>query len=367
MKKKQKNSVALRFLWLIVAFLLVLAALLSVQKFAPLEQVEVPSSSHGTTDLPTTDSESLFPSSDLSSDEPEPEPEPVPDTDPAMEQALAATLFADAIFSAEHLAVYDRTAGILLYEKNAHESITAASTTKLLTALVMLEHVEEDTVFTVGTELSLVGRGSSTAGLKKGYVLTVEQALDALLIPSGNDAAYVIAAHVGRNLARDDQISDREAVEYFLMRMNERAKALGATESLFTCPDGYPDGKQYTTAFDMMQIALAAAGNPTIRKSVSKTYAAYEMNDGTELEFTTTNQLLLPSSSYYYEGSFGMKTGSTPAAGQCMISGAVAYGHEVVVALFKAPDNPSRWKDSRKALDVASEAIKQAQEAYSLP
>lgn len=364
MKKKQKNRTALRFLWLIVAFLLVLAALLSVQKFAPLEQSEVPSSSSGITDLPSTDSGTQSSVSDLPVDTPQPEPEPIPDTDPEMEKALAASLFADAVFSAEHLAVYDRTAGVLLYEKNSEESITAASTTKLLTAIVMLEHVEEDTIFTVGSELSLVGRGSSTADLKNGYVLTVEQALDALLIPSGNDAAYVIAAHVGRNLARDDQISDREAVEYFLVCMNQRAKSLGATDSLFTCPDGYPDGKQYTTASDMLKIALAAAENAMIRKSVSKTYAAYEMKDGTELEFTTTNQLLLPSSSYYYEGSFGMKTGSTPAAGQCMIAGAFAYGHEVIVALFKAPDNSSRWKDCRKALDVAAEAIEQAQEAY---
>ena len=290
----------------------------------------------------------------------DPQPSDEPRFDPEQLRATAATLFAGQEFEAKYMAVYDMTAGVVLFEKDAQTRITAASTVKLLTAVTMLDHVGEDTVFTVGSELSLVGAGSSTADLKKGYQLTVEQILDALLIPSGNDAAYVIAAHVGRNLSGDPQVSDRDAVDLFLEKMNDKAKAIGVKDSNFTCPDGYPNKTQYTTAEDMMYIAAAAAKNETVMKSASKNYALHTMNDGTKLEFISTNQLILPSSGFFYEGTFGMKTGTTPAAGQCLISGAEAYGHQIIVALFKAPSNNARYTDSRKALDLGFEAVKQA-------
>lgn len=274
----------------------------------------------------------------------------------------AEKLYEDATFSAGHIAVYDLTAGTFLYQKNAQTKITAASTTKLLTALTMLEYVAPETVFTVGSEISLVGAGSSSAKLVKGQTLTVEQILDALLIPSGNDASYVIAAHVGRNLAKDPQITDRDAVNVFLEKMNDKAKSLGVKNSLFTCPDGYPDKKQYTTAEDMMHIAVAAAQNETIRKTVEKTYTEIVFPDGSVVGYVNTNKLMVPSSPYFYEGTFGLKTGSTPAAGQCLISAATAYGHDLVVAVFKAPDNNARYEDSRKAFDLGFEAVLSARE-----
>lgn len=348
MRKKKQNRAILRFGLLIIAFLLVIAAIFLLSRHLAPEESTSGNSVTG------TDTAVGGTSSDI--------PNPQTDTDPQTIRALAASLYAEESFEAQHMAVYDLTAGVMLYEKDAQTRITAASTTKLLTALTALDHVDENTVFTVGSELSLVGSGSSTANLKKGQQLTVEQVLDALLIPSGNDAAYVIAAHVGRNLAKDPDITDKDAVSVFLERMNDKGKSLGVKDSLFTCPDGYPDKKQYTTAADMMCIAIAAAQNETILETVSKTYAAHTLSDGTLLEFTNTNQILLPSSGYFYEGTFGLKTGSTPAAGQCVIAGASAYGHDILVALFKAPDNNARWTDCRLALDVATEAVRQAQE-----
>ncbi|MBO5214452.1 MAG: D-alanyl-D-alanine carboxypeptidase [Clostridia bacterium] len=285
---------------------------------------------------------------------------PTADLESETLKALAASLFAEESFSSGHLAVYDVTAEVMLYEKDAQAKITAASTTKLLTALTLLEYVGQDTVFTVGSELSLVGAGSSSADLVQGQRLTVEQILDALLIPSGNDAAYVIAAHVGRNLSGDPQITDQDAVNVFLEKMNDKAKSLGVKNSLFTCPDGYPDGKQYTTAEDMMLISVAAAKNATIRKTVEKTYSEIVFPNGNTVGYVNTNQLMVPSSSYYYEGTFGIKTGSTPGAGQCLIAGATAYGHELIVALFKANGNDARYTDARNALDAGFEAVRQA-------
>ncbi len=350
MRRKNKKKGLLRFfLLLMLCFLAVGAVLLFTKHVAP-------TSPSGDSPLAgATDSDSSATGS-LSQD-----PAPEKDADLQALKTLAASLYEKETFSAGHIAVYDMTAGVMLFEKNAQAKITAASTTKLLTALTLLEYVGQDTVFTVGSELSLVGAGSSSADLVKGQTLTVEQILDALLIPSGNDAAYVIAAHVGRNLSGDPQINDRDAVAVFLEKMNDKAKSLGAKNSLFTCPDGYPDGKQYTTAEDMMHIAVAAAKNSTIRKTVEKTYSEIPFPDGTTAGYVNTNQLMVPSSSNYYEGTFGMKTGSTPGAGQCLIAGASAYGHDLIVALFKAPDNAARYGDTRTALDAGFEAIRQTQ------
>ncbi len=353
MRRKKKNSGLLRLGLLVIVFLIAVGAVILMAKhFAP----EKPSGDDPT--ATATDTQSANPSTDETG--PVPENHPNPDSDAL--KALAASLYADASFSAGHIAVFDLTAGVTLYEKNAQTRIAAASTTKLLTALTLLEYVGEDTVFTVGSELSLVGAGSSSAKLVKGQHLTVEEIMDALLIPSGNDAAYVIAAHVGRNLSGDPQITDRDAVDVFLEKMNDKAKTLGVRDSLFTCPDGYPDNKQYTTAEDMMRIAVAAAKNATIRKTVEKTYSEIVFPDGSTVGYVNTNQLMVPSSAYFYEGTFGMKTGSTPGAGQCLIAGATAYGHDLIVALFKAPDNAARYNDTRKAFDVGFEAVKRLQE-----
>ncbi len=349
MRRRKKPSGLLRLALMLLIFLLCLGAVaLMATVFAP----KAPEDAGNTTATNQQNTQTT----DL--------PENTPSSPQENEEALrkyAEELYRDQTFSAGHIAVYDITAGTVLYQKDAQTKITAASTTKLLTALTLLEYISPDTVFTVGSELSLVGAGSSSAKLVKGQTLTVEQIMDALLIPSGNDAAYVIAAHVGRNLSGDPQISDRDAVDIFLEKMNDKAKALGTKNSLFTCPDGYPDGKQYTTAEDMMYIAIAATGNETIRKTVEKTYSELTLPNGTVVGYVNTNQLMVPSSSYFYEGTFGLKTGSTPGAGQCLIAGATAYGHDLIVALFKAPDNAARYNDTRKAFDLGFEAVLQHQ------
>lgn len=343
MRHKKRSAGPGRFLLLTLVFLIAVAAVILLSLyFAPDASPDTPSSTDTSQstdglvqDTPTTEN----------------------GIDKEKLRTLAASVYADQTFASGYLAVYDKTAGVMLFEKDAKTRITAASTTKLLTALTLLEYVSDDTVFTVGRELSMVGAGSSSAKLVKGQKLSVEEILDALLIPSGNDASYVIAAHVGRNLSGDPQITDRDAVDLFLEKMNDKARALGVKDSLFTCPDGYPDGKQYTTAEDMMLIAVAAADNATIRKTVEKTYSEIVFPDGTIRGYVNTNQLMVPSSSYFYEGTFGMKTGSTPGAGSCLISGAEAYGHELIVALFKAPNNATRYTDSQKALNLGFKAV----------
>lgn len=346
MRRRRKNREMRRLAVTGVLFLITLGILIAVT-LIPEKKPENSDSS-----ATSTQSDALIETSDT-------------DADPQRIAALATAAFSEKTFAAKYMAVYDVTADLPLYEKNTQERITAASTVKLLTALTMLDHVTEDEIFTVGSEITLIGSGSSTAKLKQGYVLTTEQILDALLIPSGNDAAHVIAAHVGRKLAKDPQISDREAVDRFLDQMNNKARAIGATDSSFTSPDGYPNKTQYTTAADMLKISVAASRNATVRRTVEKVYVAHEMNDGTVLEYTNTNKLIVPSSSQFYEGLFGLKTGTTNASGCCLVAGCNVYGHEIVIVIFNAPDDASRWADCRVAIDCATDAVTAAQKEYA--
>lgn len=286
----------------------------------------------------------------------------VPQEEDPLLVRLAKEAFDGARYKTKHIVVLDCESGTVLYQKNANDSIVAASTTKLLTALTAVDYISENSTFTVGSELSLVGAYSSTAHLKKGQTLTAGPILDAMLLPSGNDAAYVIAVHVGRTLNGDPECSDKEALNTFLSRMNEKAAALGAENSLFTCPDGYPGGKQHTTASDMAKIAAAALKDPMIAASCAKPYVSYELADGTTLEWSNTNLLIQPSSPYYYEDAVGMKTGYTEAAGQCVVGAARADGHTVLVAIYNAPTAADRWNDCRDAFVRAFSALRAARE-----
>lgn len=349
MRRRRKSSVAKRLIITAALFLAVMALLITVALLQP----DPHSGPSGIPPQPSTET-------NTDTEENPTDSPATSDVNRDTLQTLAQAAFAEESFGAKYMVIYDTTADVVLFEKNSSTQIVAASTIKLLTALTMLDYVGDDAIFTVGSEISMIGAGSSTAKLKKGYTLTLEQILDALLIPSGNDAAYVISAHVGRKLAKDPEITNKEAVALFLEKMNEKAKSLGAVNSSFTCPDGYPNDTQYTTASDMMKISVAAAANEKIRNTTSKVFVTYTMSDGTVLEYTNTNKIMIPSSSYHYEGLFGLKTGTTNAAGQCLIAGCDIYDHEVIIAIFKATD---RFADCQAAIDTAAIAIRGAQEA----
>ena len=237
---------------------------------------------------------------------------------------------ADVAFSTNSLLLYDVTHSQILYEKNAHEKAYPASTTKLLTACVAAQYCDRDTVFTVGEELSFVAWDSSIAYLGRGEKLTFEQLIDALLLPSGNDAAYVMAAGVGRIYADDPSLSPEDAVEIFVGLMNQTAQKIGATESHFTCPDGYHDDDHYTSAFDMMKIAVYASSFETVRNSYAKYEAEHDVITGESYYWENSNPLINPSSPYYYPYATGMKTGFTDEAGSCLVASAERDGVKLV-------------------------------------
>ena len=239
----------------------------------------------------------------------------------------------------------------VLYEKDSREKIAPASTAKLLTALTAMDYCDLDEDVKVGQEVEMIGENASRAWLYPGYRLTVRQLLDALLLPSGNDAAYALAVYTGRSIAKDANISIDEALTVFLEAMNKKAVAIGALDSNFINPDGYDTEGQYTTAYDLTCIARAFYQKSILREIAS----TYRISDvwlsGQDVTYYNTNELINPESSYYYPNACGLKTGTSEAAGGCLISAAVIDGESYLCIVMGSTDE-GRWTDSLNLLNA---------------
>lgn len=247
--------------------------------------------------------------------------------------------------NAKSAILFDATTGTVLYYKDPIIPVFPASTAKLLTALVAVDWCMEEEEVTVGEELCLVASDSTLARLKKGQVLTIRNLLEGMLVPSGNDAAYVIASYVGRKSLRNENASLKEAIPEFIRLMNEKAKSLGVVNSCFKTPDGYDAIGQYTTAYDMGLIGLAAADNETIVEISNKSRARNVFVDGSDVTWANTNSLIRKDSGRYYSSCVGLKTGSSTMAGRCLISVGRKDGRQVVSVIMNS-DSVGRWEDS---------------------
>ena len=238
----------------------------------------------------------------------------------------------------------------VLYYKDPVVPVFPASTAKLLTALVSLELCTQDEKVTVGDELDLVASDSTVANLRKGQVLTIRNLIEGMLLPSGNDAAYVLAAYVGKKSLGNKKAGIDESVPEFIRLMNKKAKGLGAVNSCFKTPDGYDAFGQYTTAYDMGMIGIAAARNKTIVEVCKQSSSTNKFLDGTEVTWRNTNALIRKDSGLYYSYCIGLKTGTTTMAGKCLISLAKKDDKQVLSVVMKS-DSSGRWNDSIKLLD----------------
>lgn len=247
--------------------------------------------------------------------------------------------------------IYDESADQVVYTLNADETCYPASLTKLLTAITALKHCEESQVFTVGSELSMLLPNSSIAGLKKGNKLTLTMLLDAMLVPSGNDAAYTIAVGVAR-LKYGDSLTDKEAVAKFAELMNQTAADIGAKNSHFSVPDGYYRKDHYSTPSDLLLITKAAMELPAIRASVAKPSARCLMLSGQDVTWQNTNPLIKKKSDYYMASAIGIKTGYTVEGGYCAAVAASENGNTVIAVLVNAPSNEDRWMDATVLLEA---------------
>ena len=209
-------------------------------------------------------------------------------------------------------------------EKNQDEKMYPASLTKIVTAMVTIENVQDlQQEVTVSKEAFniLLGTGAQVAGLKVGETLTVEQLLYLTMVHSACDATEVLAEFVGGTRAA------------FVQKMNEYAKSLGCENTNFVNPDGLHDENHYTTASDMSKIALAALKNPEFTKICNT--VEYEYNGK---KFYHTNLMLRKGYvSYYYKYAKGVKTDSTEEAGYCVITTASKDGYNYLAVVLGAP------------------------------
>ena len=276
------------------------------------------------------------------------------DTQPSQTEKTLPQEFLAANTVSKSALLYDLSAGQELFSKNGDEKMYPASITKMLTAVTALQYCSSDTPVTVGDELSLVQSGSSVAGLKRGWKLTVEDLIAALLLPSGNDAAYTLATVAGRVAAGDDTLSPKEATAYFCELMNRTAEQLGAVNTHFSNPDGYHAEDHYTTVRDLQKIIAYALQNELVRTytCTQKVSCTLLSPSNKTVTWKSTNMLLQTDSNLYYEYAVGGKTGSTNAAGSCLFALAERDGRQVMVIVLKAPSNTDRYTESRALLDL---------------
>ncbi len=231
---------------------------------------------------------------------------------------------------ASSVIVIDVHSGEVLYEKNPDQIRAPASTTKLLTGLIVAESGNLDRPVTVQQVDTLAE--PVKLNIKPGDTYQRIDLLRALLVKSPNDVA--------RCLARDNSGS----IEAFAERMNQRAFALGARNSHFVNPNGLPDARQYSTARDLSTIARVAYANSTIRSIVCLPQLVFRYANGRTRELENTNQLLkrLPYCN-------GMKTGYTEAAGKCLIASGSRPGKDIIVVVL-GDSHSGVWRDAGNLL-----------------
>jgi serine-type D-Ala-D-Ala carboxypeptidase (penicillin-binding protein 5/6) len=231
---------------------------------------------------------------------------------------------------AQSAAVVDSYSGDFLFAKNENAKQYPASSTKILTALIVIESGDLDHLVTV--DLADTKVEPSSLGLKPGEQYTRRQLLFGLLLKSANDVAMA--------LARDNAGS----VSAFAEKMNLRAAQLGATSSHFVNPHGLHDPNHYTTAHDLVLIGRAAMQQPLFREIVSTVYYTWRAPSGQIDQLRNHNRLLR-----HFAGCNGLKTGYTRIAQQVLVSSALRGGHEVISVVLHT-DKPGIWDDSKALL-----------------
>ncbi|KAA5806739.1 D-alanyl-D-alanine carboxypeptidase [Thermoanaerobacterium thermosaccharolyticum] len=231
----------------------------------------------------------------------------------------------------------DFTTGQVLYDKNMHQKMYPASTTKILTAIIAIEKGKLNDVVTVNDDVKNIDGNSIY--LVPGEKLALEQLLYAMLLESSNDAAIAVADHIGGN------------VQAFADMMNKKAKEIGANGSHFVNPNGLPNNNHYSTPYDMALIARYAMGNATFRKIVSTIH--YQIPPTNKFDkprdLWISNRLIKPSS-FHYDGADGVKTGYTIAANQVFVGSATRNGHRLI-SVIMGDEGTNIWSDTINLLD----------------
>ena len=222
--------------------------------------------------------------------------------------------------------VYDRISKSMIIGKNEDIKSAMASTTKIMTTIVILEKADLNEKVTVSAKAG--GTGGSRLGLKRGDKASVRDLLYGLMLRSGNDAAVALAEHVGGS------------VKGFAELMNEKAIELGLTNTHFVTPHGLDDANHYTTALELAKLTDYAMDNETFAKIVgTKSTTIYINNQSRQIN--NTNELL-----GVLNGVVGVKTGFTNNAGRCLVTETKRNNMDIITIVLGADTKKDRTKDS---------------------
>ncbi len=241
--------------------------------------------------------------------------------------------------SAEAGVLYDATHNVFLFEKNADEKLYPASITKLMTALLVMEHGNlNDTVTFSKAATTNLESGAVTLSLTEGDKVSVKDCMYGLLLKSANEVANGLAEYVSGS------------VSAFADLMNQKAAALGCTNTHFVNPNGLNDPNHYSTCRDMAKIAKAAFENPTIREiSSTLSYTFPATKKAAARTITPGHKMLYPTDSRYYSGILGGKTGYTSLAGNTLVTCVEQNGVRLIAVVMKA--NGTHYTDTKAMLD----------------
>ena len=218
----------------------------------------------------------------------------------------------------------DNKTNKILYDKNSNERMFPASTTKILTAILVLENCDLNEIVTASYDAVMsIPEGYVTANIDGDEQLTVEQLLQLLLVHSANDAANVLAEYVGGS------------IESFVSMMNTKVNELGLTNTHFTNAYGLQDDNHYTTAYDLSVIMQYCLKNDDFRRIAGSASCSIPATNKSDVRsYTSTNQLLVPSNPNYYSYVTVGKTGFTTEAGECLVSCAYKNDLELICVVL---------------------------------
>ncbi len=271
---------------------------------------------------------------------------------------IPTNIFAVTVNSPKAILI-DADTGRILYEKNAYDEAYPASTTKILTAILTLENCEMNEMVKASYKAIMsVPAGGSIANIQVDEEISVENLLKCLLICSGNDAANVLAEHIGGS------------IDSFATMMNTRAKELGAQNTNFVNANGLHDENHYSCAYDLAIFAKYAMDNfPEFRELVSTIrfrLPASNKYSTDDRYFLNSNQLIVPNSSsskknYYYQYATGIKTGFTTPAKNCLVASAEKDNVSLICVILGATQDDSgvsyRYTDAKALFEYGFEQL----------
>ena len=229
--------------------------------------------------------------------------------------------------------IYDRTTKQIIWGKNENEKRAMASTTKIMTALVVLENSNLSDVVTISKKAA--GTGGSRLKISAGDKITINDLLYGLMLRSGNDAAVALAEYVGGS------------IEGFANLMNKKAKELGLNNTNFVTPHGLDNEKHYTTAYELAVLTDYALNNETFAKIVNTKSTSININ-GNSRNIYNTNELL-----GYMQGVNGVKTGFTNGAGRCLVTSCTRDNNQIITIVLGCDTKKQRTSDSSKLIEYA--------------